>query len=109
MYKRQTYYRVLDLNLSEGSVQDYPMVSKAATSFGGDVVANNYVAAVRCQNNADLLTTSGYKKLECDKWFSLFVAHKLPFPSVSADRKALYLSEGKGTLQVCLLYTSRCV
>lgn len=96
----QTYYRVLDLNLSEGSVQDYPMVSKAMTSFGGDVVANSYVAAVRCQNNADLLTTSGYKKLECYKWFSLFVAHKLPFPSVSAGCKALHLSEGKGTLQV---------
>ena len=96
----QTYYRVLDLNLSEGSVQDYPMVSKAATSFGGDIVANNYVAAVRCQNDADLLTTSGYKKLECYKWFSLFVAHKLPFPSVSASCKALHLSEGKGSLQV---------
>ena len=96
----QTYYRVLDLNLSEGSIQDYPMVSKAMTSFGGDVVANSYVAAVRCQNNADLLTTSGYKKLECYKWFSLFVAHKLPFPSLSASYKALHLSEGKGTLQV---------
>lgn len=96
----QTYYRVLDLNLSEGSIQDYPMVSKAMTSFGGDIVANSYVAAVRCQNNADLLTTSGYKKLECYKWFSLFVAHKLPFPSVSAGCKALHLSEGKGTLQV---------
>ena len=96
----QTYYRVLDLNLSEGSVQDYPMVSKAATSFGGDIVANNYVAAVRCQNDADLLTTSGYKKLECYKWFSLFVAHKLPFPSLSASCKALHLSEGKGSLQI---------
>lgn len=96
----QTYYRVLDLNLSEGSIQDYPMVSKAMTSFGGDVVANSYVAAVRCQNNADLLTASGYKKLECYKWFSLFVAHKLPFPSLSASYKALHLSEGKGTLQV---------
>ncbi|WP_304287225.1 hypothetical protein [Porphyromonas uenonis] len=96
----QTYYRVLDLNLSKASVQDYPMVSKAMTSFGGDIVANSYVAAVRCQNDADLLTTSGYKKLECYKWFSLFVAHKLPFPSVSASCKALHLSEGKGTLQV---------
>lgn len=96
----QTYYRVLDLNLSEGSVQDYPMVSKAMTSFGGDVVANSYVAAVRCSNSAQLLTTEGYKEMTYKGWFSLFVAHKLPFPSVSASCKALHLSEGKGTLQV---------
>ena len=96
----QTYYRVLDLNLSEGSVQDYPMVSKAMTSFGGDIVANSYVAAVRCNNSAKLLTTEGYKEMTYKGWFSLFVAHKLPFPSVSASCKALHLSEGKGTLQV---------
>ena len=96
----QTYYRVLDLNLSEGSIQDYPTVSKASVSFGGDVVANCYVATSRCRNSAKLLTTEGYKDMTYKGWFSLFIAHKLPFPSVSADRKALYLSEGKGTLQV---------
>lgn len=96
----QTYYRVLDLNLSEASVQDYPMVSKAATSFGGDVVANSYIAGARCRNSAQLLTTTGYKEMKFDNWFSLFVAHKLPFPSVSASCKALHLSEGKATLQV---------
>lgn len=96
----QTYYRVLDLNLSEGSVQDYPMVSKAMTSFGGDIVANSYVAGARCSNSAQLLTTEGYKEMTYKDWFSLFVAHKLPFPSVSAGCKALHLSEGKGTLQV---------
>lgn len=96
----QTYYRVLDLNLSEGSVQDYPMVSKAMTSFGGDVVANSYVAGVRCRYSAKLLTTEGYKEMSYKGWFSLFVAHKLPFPSVSASCKALHLSEGKGSLQV---------
>ncbi len=96
----QTYYRVLDLNLSEGSVQDYPMVSKAMTSFGGDVVANSYVAGARCRNSAKLLTTEGYKEMIYKDWFSLFVAHKLPFPSVSASCKAIHLSEGKGTLQV---------
>ena len=95
-----TYYRVLDLNLSEGSLQDYPTVSKAAVSFGGDVVANCYVATSRCRHSAKLLTTEGYKDMTYKGWFSLFIAHKLPFPSVSTDRKALHLSEGKGTLQV---------
>ena len=96
----QTYYRVLDLNLSEGSIQDYPMVSKAMVPFGGDIVANSYVAAARCRDSAKLLTTEGYKEMTYKGWFSLFVAHKLPFPSVSASCKALHLSEGKGTLQV---------
>ena len=96
----QTYYRVLDLNLSEGSIQDYPMVSKAMVPFGGDIVANSYVAAARCRDSAKLLTTEGYKEMTYKGWFSLFVAHKLPFPSVSASYKALHLSEGKGTLQV---------
>ena len=96
----QTYYRVLDLNLSEGSIQDYPTVSKAAVSFGGDVVANSYVATSRCRNSAKLLTTEGYKEMTYKGWFSLFIAHKLPFPSVSASCKALHLSEGKGALQV---------
>ena len=95
----QTYYRVLDLNLSEGSVQDYPMV-RAATSFGGDIVVNSYVATSRCSNSAKLFTTEGYKEMKYKGGFSLFVAHKLPFPSVSASCKALHLSEGKGTLQV---------
>ena len=96
----QTYYRVLDLNLSEGSVQDYPMVSKAMTSFGGDIVANSYVAGARCRNSAKLLTTEGYKEMTYKDWFSLFIAHKLPFPSVSASCKALHISEGKGSLQI---------
>ena len=39
----QTYYRVLDLNLSESSIQDYPTVSKAAVTFGGDAVSYTHL------------------------------------------------------------------
>lgn len=97
----KAFYRVLDQNLSE-QYADHHYVDKAMVNFGGDVVRNMFIGNARARNSgADILTTTGYKHIEKNKyWMGIIVAHKLPFPFLSADQAKLDLAKMQNKLEV---------
>lgn len=97
----KAFYRVLDQDLTD-KYTDYHYVDKAMVNFGGDIVRNMFIGNARARNaGADILTPTGYKHIEKTKWWmGIIVAHKLPFPFLSADQSKLDLTKNQNKLDV---------